>query len=77
MFYLLAHGGTSKCNGQIVDGIGNDKAARIWYDAVTNRMTASTNYHGARTAALAAAAALYGSAEQNAVAAAFSAINVD
>ena len=60
MFYLLAHGGTSKCNGQVVDGIGNDKAARIWYDAVTNRMTASTNYHGARTAVLAAAGALYG-----------------
>ena len=76
MFYLLAHGGTSKCNGQIVDGIGNDKAARIWYNAVTNRMTASTNYHGARTAALAAAAALYGSAEQTPSRLPF-AINVD
>jgi Zn-dependent metalloprotease len=41
-------------------------------------MTASTNYHGARTAALNAAAALYGSAspELNAVAAAYAAINV-
>ena len=55
MFYLLAHGGTSKCNGQVVAGIGNDKAARIWYDAIANRMTASSNYHAARTAVLAAA----------------------
>ncbi len=27
MFYLLSHGGTSKCNGAVVAGIGNDKAA--------------------------------------------------
>jgi Zn-dependent metalloprotease len=41
-------------------------------------MTASTNYHGARTASLNAATALYGSGspEYNAVAAAFAAINV-
>jgi len=79
MFYLLAHGGTSKCNGQVVTGIGNDKAARIWYDAIANRMTASSNYQAARTATLAAATALYGasSGERAAVAAAFSAINVD
>jgi Zn-dependent metalloprotease len=79
MFYLLANGGTSKCNGQSVTGIGRGEAARIWYDAVTNRMTASTNYAGARTACLAAAAALYGSGstERNAVAAAYSAINVN
>ena len=77
MFYLLAHGGTSKCNSQSVAGIGNDKAARIWYDAIANRMTASTDYHGARTAALAAATALYGTSERNAVAAAFSAIDVN
>jgi Zn-dependent metalloprotease len=79
MFYLLSHGGTSQCNGHAVGGIGNDKAARIWYEALTNQMTASTNYQGARTAALAAAATLYGagSPEQNAVAAAFSAIDVN
>lgn len=79
MYYLLSHGGTSKCNGQVVSGVGNDKAARIWYEAISNHMTASTNYAGARTAALAAAAVLYGngSAEQNAVAAAFAAINVN
>jgi Zn-dependent metalloprotease len=78
-FYLLAHGGTSVCNGQVVAGIGNTDAARIWYDAVTNWMTASTDYHGARTAALNAAAAKFGagSAQYSAVAAAYSAINVN
>ena len=77
-FYLLANGGTSKCNGQVVTGIGRDKAGRIWYKAITDYMTSSTNYHGARTAALQAATALYGSgsAEYNAVNAAYAAINV-
>jgi Zn-dependent metalloprotease len=79
MFYLLANGGTSKCNGTVVTGIGRDKAARIWYKAISDYMTSSTNYQGARAAALNAAAALYGagSAEYNAVAAAYSAINVN
>jgi Zn-dependent metalloprotease len=78
MYYLLSHGGTSKCNGNVVTGIGNDHAARVWYEAISSWMTASTDYHAARTAALNAAAALYGagSTEQNAVAAAYSAINV-
>lgn len=79
MFYLLSNGGTSRCNGQVVTGIGRAKAGRIWYRAIADFMTASTNYRGARTAALNAAASLYGagSAEQNAVAAAYSAIGVN
>jgi zinc metalloprotease ZmpA len=79
MFYLLSNGGTSRCNGQAVTGIGRDKAGRIWYKAIADFMTASTNYHGARTAALNAATTLYGtgSVEYNAVAAAYSAINVN
>ncbi|MBI4907687.1 MAG: M4 family metallopeptidase [Acidobacteria bacterium] len=78
MFYLLANGGTSKCNGNNVSSIGRPKAGAIWYKALTDYMTSSTNYHGGRTAALNAATALYGagSPEYNAVAAAFSAINV-
>lgn len=78
MFWLLAHGGTSKCNGQSVGGVGNDTAARIWYKAITDYMTASSNYHGARVACLDAATALYGagSAEYNAVNAAYAGINV-
>ena len=82
MFYLLAHGGASKCNGQVVTGIGNDKAARIWYTAMADYMTASTNYAGARAAAISAATALkgqngIGDADLAAVKAAFAAINVN
>jgi len=79
MFYLLSHGGTSKCNGSSVNGLGIDKAAKIWFRALTVKMTSGTNYAGARTAALAAATDLYGagSAEYNAVASAFSGINVN
>jgi zinc metalloprotease ZmpA len=79
MFYLLAEGGTSKCNSNVVAGIGRATASAIWYKAISDYMTAGTDYHGARTAALNAAAALYGSgsANYNAVAAAFAAINVN
>jgi Zn-dependent metalloprotease len=79
MFYLLAEGGKSACNGAQVSGIGRTKAGAIWYDAITNHMTASTDYHGARAAALASAATLFGngSPEYNAVAAAYSAIDVN
>jgi len=79
MFYLLANGGTSKCNGQAVTGIGNAAAAAIWYRAIADYMTASTNYAGAKTACLNAATALYGtgSAEVAAVGAAYAAINVN
>ncbi len=79
MFYLLANGGTSKCNGQTVTGIGSAKAGAIWYTAIRDLMTASTNYAAARTACLSAAAALYGgtsSPEYAAVNAAYAAINV-
>jgi Zn-dependent metalloprotease len=79
MFYLLAEGGTSKCNGNPVTGIGRAAAAAIWYKAIGDYMTSSTNYAGARTASLNAAKDLYGagSAQYNAVAAAFAAINVN
>jgi Zn-dependent metalloprotease len=79
MFYLLAQGGTSKCNGQGVTGIGREKAGKIWYKAIADYMTASTKYAGARTACLNAATALYGSgsAEYAAVVAAYAAINVN
>ncbi len=65
-------------NGSLT-GIGKAKAAAIWYDALTNRMTSNTSFPGARAATLASAAALYGngSAEYNAVAAAWSAVKVN
>jgi Zn-dependent metalloprotease len=79
MFYLLANGGTSKCNTQSVVGIGSEKAARIWYKAIADYMTASTNYAAAKTACLKAASDLYGasSAEYSAVLTAYGAINVN
>ncbi|WP_354642368.1 M4 family metallopeptidase [Kitasatospora camelliae] len=89
-FYLLAEGSGAKTingvsynsptsNGSTLTGIGRDKAAQIWYRALTVYMTSTTNYKGARTATLSAAADLYGngSAEYNAVAAAWSGVNVN
>ncbi len=59
-------------------GIGNDKAAAIWYRAITVYLVPSSNYVAARTASLQSAADLFGakSAEYTAVVNAFSAINV-
>jgi Zn-dependent metalloprotease len=59
-------------------GIGNDKAARIWYTAMTEWMTPVDKYADARLAGINAATALYGdgSAELQAVKNAFAAINV-
>ncbi|KUJ36396.1 M4 family metallopeptidase [Streptomyces sp. NPDC093228] len=87
--YLLAEGSGAKtlngvsynsptCNGSTVTGIGRDKLGKIWYRALTVHMTSSTNYSGARTATLSAAKDLYGagSAEYNAVAAAWTAVGV-
>ncbi|MEV4231738.1 M4 family metallopeptidase [Streptomyces bobili] len=70
-FYLLSEGsGTKTVNGvtydsptydgQAVTGIGIGNAAAIWYRALTTYMTSSTNYAGARTATLQAAADLFG-----------------
>ena len=79
MFYLLSHGGTSKCNSNVVAGLGNAKASQIWYRALTTYMTTSTNYHQARAAAISAATDLFGaaSAEVTMTGAAFAAINVN
>jgi Zn-dependent metalloprotease len=73
VFYLLAEGSGAKvingvsynsptCNGSTFAGIGRDAAAKIWYRALSVYMTASTNYAGARTAAVNAAKDLYGAA---------------
>jgi thermolysin len=80
VFYLVAKGGNHAhiAGGPTVTGIGADKAARIWYKAITTYMTSSTNFAGARTATLSAATSLYGagSAEYNAVANAWTACGV-
>ncbi|KND29606.1 M4 family metallopeptidase [Streptomyces acidiscabies] len=88
--YLLAEGSGTKTingvtynsptsNGSTLTGIGRAKLGAIWYRALTVYMTSSTNYAGARTATLNAARDLYGngSAEYNAVAATWSAVNVN
>ncbi|MHB9759699.1 M4 family metallopeptidase [Streptomyces sp. BYX5S] len=89
-FYLLSEGSGAKTingvsynsptyNGSSVTGIGRDKAVQIWYKALSTYMTSSTDYAGARTATLQAASDLYGasSAERSAVAAAWTAVNVN
>ncbi len=89
-FYLLAEGSAAKtfsngsitsptCNGVAQAGIGRAAAQQIWFRGMTVYMTSSTNYAGARAATLKAATDLYGtgSANYNAVAAAWSAVSVN
>ncbi|MEV7212665.1 M4 family metallopeptidase, partial [Kitasatospora cineracea] len=88
-FYLLAEGSGAKvingvsynsptANNITVTGIGRDKAAAIWYRALTTYWTSTTNYANARAGMLSAATDLYGanSAEYNATATAWAAVNV-
>ncbi|MFI6253881.1 M4 family metallopeptidase [Streptomyces sp. NPDC051016] len=88
-FYLLSEGSGAKTvngvsydsptyDGQPVTGIGIENAQRVWYRALTTYMTSSTNYAGARTATLQAAADLFGAYSPSylAVADAWAAINV-
>ncbi|MFE0509528.1 M4 family metallopeptidase, partial [Streptomyces sp. NPDC058964] len=88
-FYLLSEGSGAKTvngvaydcptyDGRAVTGIGIGNAQRIWYRALTTYMTSTTNYAGARTATLQAAADLFGaySPTHLAVADAWAAINV-
>ncbi|MFE5589123.1 M4 family metallopeptidase [Streptomyces sp. NPDC056549] len=75
LFYLAAEGTGAKtiggrshtgttCNNDTFAGIGKDKAAAVWYRALSTYMTSTTNYAGARTATLQAAADLYGTNSQ-------------
>ncbi len=70
-FYLASEGSGAKRvggvdydspthDGKPVNPIGREAAAKIWYRALTTYMTSTTDYAGARTATLAAAADLYG-----------------
>lgn len=72
--------GSLVCNGNTaLAGIGRAAAGRIWYRALSVYMTSSTNYAGARVATINAATDLFGagSAQVNAVKAAWSAVNVN
>ena len=53
-WYLLANGGTSKCNGQAVSGVGVQNAMKIMYNAMLMK-TSSANYLKYRTWTLTAA----------------------
>jgi Zn-dependent metalloprotease len=88
-FYLLAEGSGEKTvngvtydsptyDGSTVEGIGIDKAAQIWFKALTEQMTSTTDYADARRATVTAATDLYGadSTEVAATQAAWTAVNV-
>ncbi|MEU9151795.1 M4 family metallopeptidase [Streptomyces sp. NPDC048417] len=88
-FYLLSEGSGAKTvngvaydsptyDGRPVTGIGIENAQQVWYRALTTYMTSSTDYAGARTATLQAAADLFGAYSPSylAVADAWAAINV-
>jgi vibriolysin len=71
-FYLTVEGGSHPKPSKsvtTVDGIGMEKAGRIYWRALHSYMTSTTDFAGARTATLQAAADLYGqgSAEYAAV----------
>ncbi|MFE2726950.1 M4 family metallopeptidase [Kitasatospora sp. NPDC059327] len=70
-FYLASEGSGAKIvdgvaydsptvEGRPVNPIGRDAAAAIWFRALSTYMTSTTDYAGARTATLQAAADLYG-----------------
>ena len=93
LYYLLAEGTSNgapsrTCNAGdtrlstgkgTVQGIGRQKAEKIWYRALTVYMTSNTNFAGARQATIKAATDLHGanSNEVSAVLAAWKAVNVN
>jgi Zn-dependent metalloprotease len=72
------YGNSPTCNGSTVTGIGNDKAARIWYKALASYANSAEDYHQARIDSLKAAADLYGAhcTEYETVDAAWAAVSV-
>jgi Zn-dependent metalloprotease len=85
-FYFLSQGASSTSSSDYytprlpsgMTGVGNDKAARIWFRAMSVYLTPSSFYWDARMASIRAARDLYGSgsAEVAAVKNAFAGINV-
>jgi len=89
MFYFLSQGSKADSASDYyskylvkqpaaMSGIGNDKAYRIWFKALTTKFTSSTNYADARNKVLASAQELYGADSKEAIAVkrAYAAINV-
>ncbi|MVO89867.1 peptidase M4 family protein [Streptomyces sp. p1417] len=88
-FYLLSEGSGKKTvngvtydsptkDGSKVEGIGRDKAEKIWFKALSTYFTSTTNYAQARKDTVKAAGDLYGatSKEAKGVAAAWKGVNV-
>lgn len=63
-FYLLAHGGANKVSGIYVDGIGIEKAAKIFYRAWVYYLTKNSQFIDAANALLNAAYSAYGGASK-------------
>ncbi|MES2315886.1 MAG: M4 family metallopeptidase [Pseudomonadota bacterium] len=89
MFYFLAQGSKAEKDSDYyskylvrkpaaMNGIGTDKAYRIWFKAATTKFTAVTNYKDAREKMIAAAQELFGAGSKEALAVqrAYAAINV-
>lgn len=75
-FYLLSRGGTSKCDGTSVSGIGEQKALTVLYNAMLMK-TSGASYLKYRTWTLTAAKNLDSTCAQfNSVKAAWDAVNV-
>lgn len=85
-FYFLAQGASADPDSPAfsrrlpggMEGIGNDKALRIWWRTLSTRLTPASGYRQAREGALQSAKELYGygSPEMQAVGKAFRAIHV-
>ncbi len=78
-FYLLANGGTNKTSRITVQGIGTDKASKIFYRGFVYYLWESSNFHHARLATVQAAADIYGatSTEKRRVEEAWTAVGVE
>ncbi len=77
-FTLLSRGGTHPRGKTTVNvtGIGTDKAGRIFYEANTNCLTASSNYAAAKSCTETKATALYGATVAASVTQAWEAVGV-
>ena len=85
-FYFLCEGASSSAASAAyspylpsgMTGLGNDKAARIWYKTLTEYLASDADFEGARAASITAAEDLYGvgSTEATAVMKAWAAVNV-
>ena len=85
-FFFLSQGASPKASSDFyskylpagMTGVGNDKAARIWYRAMVSYMTSTANYAEARKSCIQSVHDLYGagSREEQAVWNAFHGINV-